>query len=354
MFFFYKTNIFCYFSRFSKLQELADARVNKDGMENVKLKLANENRVVGVQLMLRNLGDELTSDKTLLRINSKNNNEKFASSLLIIPGIEGVGSIQWKNLGLSLNLPAFVLQLTNIAECKTVEQMSNAIMGPIRSTVFDKKEFFYLVGYSYGSFITLEIARVLEEAGMNGHILLIDGAPNFLRQLSYGTLGSTQMPSDAAIQGMLIHAIANQILAEQHPDEIVPTILELKTWPEKINKLIEYGRKAKIDYSDEYLRKMVRALFVRLKSVFEFDESTVKKIKSSITLVRPTEVAVVDIDEHYELSKYTEGFINLKFVEGNHTTMLDNEKLAQIINDADPNLASDRDFKAYVWSGKNT
>lgn len=41
--------------RFSKLQEYADARVFKDGQENVKLKLASENRVVGIQLMLRNL-----------------------------------------------------------------------------------------------------------------------------------------------------------------------------------------------------------------------------------------------------------------------------------------------------------
>lgn len=75
--------------RFSKLQEYADARLAKDGQENVKLKLASEDRVVGVQLMLRNLGDEKTSKETLLRLDSKNNSEKFSASLLIIPGIEG-------------------------------------------------------------------------------------------------------------------------------------------------------------------------------------------------------------------------------------------------------------------------
>lgn len=65
-------------------------------------------------------------------------------------------------------------------------------------------------------------------------------------------------------------------------------------------------------------------------------------------------VAVVDIHEDYELSEYTDGAINLKFIEGNHTTMLDNDKLLQIVKDSDPNQASNRDFSSYIWSGKNT
>lgn len=323
-------------------------------MENVKLKLASENRVVGVQLLLRNLGQEQTSNQTLLRLDTKNNAEKFNSSMLIIPGIEGVASLTWTNMSPLFNLPTFLLQLTNTTECKTIPDITNAVINPIKTEVFSKMEFFYLIGYSFGSFITLEIARALEEAGMKGHILLIDGAPNYLRQLSYGTIGTKEPPNDASIQGMLLIAIVNQILADNHPDEILAALAPVKTWPEKINKLVEFGKRANIEYSGEYLRKMIDAFYTRLKLVFEFDEQSVKKIKSSITLVRPTEVSVVDIDEDYELSKYTDGKIDLKFIEGNHTTMLDNEKLVQIINDVDPNLESDRNFEAYVWSGKNT
>lgn len=319
----------------------------------MKLKLASEDRVVGVQLLLRNLGEEKTSAETLLRLNSKNNSEKFNSSLLMVPGIEGVASIAWKNIASSLNLPTFMLQLTKQTSSKAVSEIATSLFDNIKSTVFKKQEFFYLVGYSFGSFITLELARLLEEDGMTGHILLIDGAPGFLKQLSISTLGNQDV-TDNAIQMMLIHVICNLVFPNDNPDDIVLTLSELKTWPEKINRLVEFGIKANIEYSEQYLRDMVEALFARLKIVFNYEQDARDKLKSSMTLVRPTEVAVVDIDEDYELSKYTDGVINLKFIEGNHTTMLDNEKLSQIINDSDPNQASNRDFSSYIWSGKNT
>lgn len=336
------------------MQEYADARASKDGQENVKLKLASEDRIVGVQLLLRNLGDEKTSHETLLRLNSKNNSEKFNSSLLMVPGIEGVASIAWKNIASSLNLPSFMLQLTKQTSTKPVSEIAVSLFDEIKSTVFKKQEFFYLVGYSFGSFITLELARLLEEDGMQGHILLIDGAPDFLKQLAISTLGASQDINDNAIQMMLIHVICNLVFPNDNPDDIVMTLSELKTWQEKINRMVEFGIKANIEYSEQYLRDMVEALFARLKIVFDYEQVIKSKLKSSITLIRPTEVAVVDIDEDYELSKYTDGAINLKFIEGNHTTMLDNDKLSQIVNDSDPNQASNRDFSSYIWSGKNT
>lgn len=212
-------------------------------------------------------------------------------------------------------------------------------------------EFFYLVGYSYGSFITLGLAKILEEAGMQGHVLLIDGAPVFLKQLSTAKI-STEI-TEESVQLMLIIVIVQNIFPEESPEKIMGKLTECPTWDDKVEKLVEFGR-AQSEFSEGYMRKMTRALYTRLKMVFDYDTERITKIKSSITLVRPTEVAVVEIDEDYELSKYTEGSINLKFIEGNHITMLDNAKLPQIINECDPNLASDIIFKEYIVSGKNT
>lgn len=335
---------------------MADAQAAKDGNENVKLKLASEDRVVGVQLLLRNLGNEQSANQTLLRLNSKNNNEKFNYSMLIMPGIEGVASLVWKTMATSLNLPAFILQLMDTPNCETVGDIVKPVIDEIKAKVFNntKQEFFYLVGYSFGSFLTLEIARRLEEANMKGHVMLIDGAPTFLKQLSFATLGTADNATDQAIQTLLIHAICIQIFPDANPDELFMNILEQKTWSDQLDRLVEFGKKANIEYSEQYMRDIVNAMYSRLKLVFAFDTENVQKIQSSITLVRPTEVSVVDIDEDYELSKYTEGAVNLKFVEGNHTTMLDNDKLIQLINDSDPNQASNRTFSNYIWSGRNT
>lgn len=338
--------------RFARLHELTDARSNKDGTENVKLKLASENKVTGMNLLLRNLGDEATSQQDILRLHSKENAAKFISSLLIVPGIEGVAGDTWHKLGEHLNLPSFVLQLANSRNEKSISTITNKILDAVKSQVFHKQEFFYLVGYSFGSFVTLELARQLEEAGMKGHVLLIDGAPNFLKQLSYGHIGTEV--TDESIQIMLVLAIIRNVLPDENPEDIIPVLAKCATWQNKIDFLIKFGKKAETKYSEEYLRNMMVALYNRLKIVFDFDTEHTVKIKSSITLIRPTEVAVVDIDEDYDLSRYTEGSISLKFIEGNHTTMLDHPKLALMINEADPNLVSDRDFKEYVWSGKNT
>lgn len=341
--------------RFSKLQEYADARITKDGQENVKLKLASENRVVGIQLMLRNLGDEVTSRETIMRLNSKNNSDKFNTSLLLLPGIEGVSSIAWKNIASALNLPSFILQLLGHTHITTIPELATSLFDDIKSKVFQKQEFFYLVGYSFGAYVTLELARLFEEFGMKGHILLIDGAPTFLKNLSLSTLGQhTQEISDSSIQMMMLSVICHRVFPNDYPDEIILSLAELKNWPDRVNRMIEIARTAKIQYSEQYMRDMVEMLFIRLKSLFAYEVDKNFKVQSSITLVRPTEVAVVDIDEDYELSKLTAGTVSLKFIEGNHQTMLDNVKLTEVINDSDPNQASNRDFSSYIWSGKNT
>lgn len=300
--------------------------------------------------MLRNLGDEKTADQDVMRLESKNNEATTISSVLIVPGIEGVAGSTWQNLALNLNLPTYILQLNNTVSEKTVENITTLIFDAVRTQVFQKKEFFYLVGYSFGSFVTIELARQLEAVGMKGHVLLIDGAPHFLKQLSYGHL--TTEINDETIQMLLVVGIVQLVFPDENPEDLISALAKCETWEDKLDFLAIYSKKTSTQYSETYLRKMMEALLNRLRIVFNYDMAKPNKIKSSITLVRPTEVAVVDIDEDYELSHYTEGKVHLKFLEGNHTTMLDNPKLALIINDADPNLESDKDFSDFIFTGK--
>lgn len=317
------------------------------------MKLASEKRIVGVELLLKNLGIEETSDKTMLRMISKNNDEKYNACVLIIPGIEGVANTAWVNTAADLHLPTFIIQYFDENNNVSIEDKRKAIVDLVKSSIFQKLEYFYLVGYSFGAFATLEIAQALEENGQKGHIMLIDGAPNFLKHLSAGHLAPTESFSDEAIQLMVIAAIISNVLKEG-PHEIIRALLrDCKTWDGKVDCLVQQGVKYNLKYSVDYMRNMVYSMYNRLRYVLNYNENdTIKKLQSSITLVRPTEVAVVDIDEDYELSKYTEGTVQLKFVEGNHTTMLDNVQLAQIICDVDPNLVSDRSFETFVWSNK--
>lgn len=111
---------------FSKLQEFSDSHA-KEGGENVKLKLASEKKVDVFQQMLRNMGDETTSDKMLLRLQTKNISEKFSSCMLIVPGIEGVAGSTWHKLAATINLPAFVLQLKQTIEATSVSEIIKTV-----------------------------------------------------------------------------------------------------------------------------------------------------------------------------------------------------------------------------------
>lgn len=150
---------------------------------------------------------------------------------------------------------------------------------------------------------------------------------------------------------MLIVAIIQNIFPLENTDELMMKLKECPTWEAKVDKLIQFG-KSQTEYTEEYMRLIAHAMYNRLKIVFASDITKVEKIKSPITLIRPTEVAFVEIEEDYELSRYTEGPVTLKFIEGNHTTMLDNIKLADIINECDPYSQSNKNFKSYVWHGK--
>lgn len=192
---------------------------------------------------------------------------------------------------------------------------------------------FYLIGYSFGSLITLELARIFEEFGLIGNLVLIDGAPVFLKKLSIDHLTSDF--TDESIQTMLL---ANSIQTVFHEDdgEITKLVLSKPTWDARLDKLTEFTKEHKL-YSDLYLRSILNALVNRIKLVLNLNIELFRPLKSTfITLIRPTEASVIDIDEDYGINKLSEHKINIKFVEGNHITMLENIKLTALINGLNP------------------
>lgn len=327
---------------FQKLQELAESR-DKDP-DQIKLKLAHEDRLVGMAMLLRSLGDEVNSEKTILRLSSKNDREKYLSCALIIPGIEGIAGNAWHTLASSVSLPTFVLQLTNSVDHTTIEGITKSLYNDVKE-VLKTTEYFYIVGYSFGSTVALELARMLEQDGMTGKVLLIDGSPKFLRQLAIGQM--TEDYNDEIVQCTILSGIIRTIFPDENSEDIFAKILEIPNWGDRVNKLIDMSSQQHV-YTEPFLRKSADALYKRLVALMNWTNSDVRKISAPITIVRPTEVSVVDIEEDYGLSKHTSGSVILKFIEGNHVSMLENVKLAQIINDLDPELESDKVFEQYI------
>lgn len=78
-------------------------------------------------------------------------------------------------------------------------------------------------------------------------------------------------------------------------------------------------------------------------------------LKSILIQLFPfTEISIADIDEEYGLTNHTQETVSLKFVEGNHITMLDNPKLVQMINELDPLLKDKVNFEDFMGRDENS
>lgn len=188
---------------------------------------------------------------------------------------------------------------------------------------------FYLIGYSFGSLITLKLAKILEHKGFKGQILLIDGAPLFVNRLAAEQLSIES--TDEFLQTILLSTIVPTVFPQDN-GEFTKSVLLCTTWESRINKLIELSKNQKL-YSDNYIREMSIALFNRIRIIISLDLNSFEQLNNTpISFVRPSQASVVDIDEDYGLSKYSTEKINVKYVEGNHMSILENSKLTDLIN----------------------
>jgi fatty acid synthase, animal type len=327
---------------FMKLQEMTQS--NEPADTETKLKFANEDVPVGVELMLRNLGDEKTSNQTILRLSSQDNSVKHTSCVLLIPGIEGVAGNAWRNVANSLALPSYMLQLMSTKDVTTISEVTQIVLQDVIADVFNKdKEHFYVVGYSFGAMVALELTKQLEKQGKKGKLVLIDGAPTFLKKLVVDQMPTTD--SDDAVQSVLLSGVFRTIFPEEKAD-VWKIIKNNPTWEERVDRVLELTTDQYV-YSNEYLKIMANCLFLRIKMVLDYKIDFKDTIRTPITLIRPNEISIVEVEEDYGLKKLTSGDVNVKFVDGNHFSMLENPKLVQIINDLDPALESNRSFKKH-------
>lgn len=236
-----------------------------------------------------------------------------------------------------------MLQLMSTQNLLSIQEIAQAMFSHVQEVFNKDRENFYLVGYSFGAMITIELAKLLEARGSRGQVVLIDGAPPFLKKLVVDQMPATL--SDEAVQNVLISGILRTVFPDEKTD-VIQIMKNNPTWESRIENMLEMTSDQYI-YSNDYLRIMAHCLFQRIKMVINYKTNPSDMLKSPITLIRPTEISIVDVDEDYGVHKLTNGTSNVKYVEGNHLTMLENIKLIQIINELDPALESNRSFKKH-------
>lgn len=202
---------------------------------------------------------------------------------------------------------------------------------------FSNQKKYCVVAHSYGTLIAVKIASLLEKLGKNGRIILVDGSPNYLKRMAQGLLRTTKVEDHTDV---LIMVIFSQFGQSEYRDNFIAKLSEISVLEQKIDLVMEFlSTEIKDIYSVEYIKKLAVAIMNRLKIVIALNLEDGKisdimenRLKSPITLIRPTQASFSDIDEDYSLHRYTEQEVNIKYVEGNHLTVLENPELTDIIN----------------------
>lgn len=109
-------------------------------------------------------------------------------------------------------------------------------------------------------------------------------------------------------------------------------IFQCQTWKEKLNFAAEL---TKSHAADEVLHlktvAIVSEIYKRYKNLDTY-QPTYKNFKSDIKVFRPVSFIVGNMEDKYGLSQFFQKPVEIRYFEGNHETILENEKLADALN----------------------
>ncbi|XP_011706553.1 PREDICTED: uncharacterized protein LOC105461741, partial [Wasmannia auropunctata] len=258
--------------------------------------------------------------------------QNTTTQVFLIPGLDGCGTV-FNHLAPNIEFSATSLHYnanidgtTNFIS-ETTDYLTNHILPKLK----DGKDF-VIVGYSFGSVFAVELTRRLEAMNFNCRLVLIDGAPEQMRKLhEYFTSDI----NDADIQISILTNMMDVYSVESSEK----TLMELKkciTWEERLNIFAKQLLTMNTSLSHENLKTLCTRIYKNLFVMQQYD-STLPPIKSPIILLKPTNPLPVPITEDdYGLQKITQNVVKVHYIEGNHVTIMKNEKVSAAINGEPP------------------
>ncbi|KAJ3652436.1 hypothetical protein Zmor_018400 [Zophobas morio] len=171
---------------------------------------------------------------------------------------------------------------------------------------------FYIIGYSFGTLVGLEMLSLLEEKGYNGIMILIDGSPAYItsslkKQIAHET--------DAQFQTAILSKISALVIPLDVFSQHEESLLNAKNFEERIDLVLamipsETSNKQKLE------KQAGVAMYNRCKAVLNYSFKN-KKIKSAIHLFK-AKYSMVDEEDDYQLSNVGDIVVQVTTIDGDH------------------------------------
>ncbi|XP_067209348.1 fatty acid synthase-like [Linepithema humile] len=314
---------------FAKLIEMSNVNVSNETQTEEateaatdinKIDLTKEQKLLFGVLRNQDFVSEICLD---LPTNTVDN----STHVFFIPGLDGCGTI-FNHLAPRIKFSATSLQYGYIGVANTLSEMADHLLMCISSRIRDKKKV-VITGYSFGSLLAIELIRRLEATDTKSRLVLIDGSPEYIMS---SEINKTCYMSDEEIQINIMIIILN-IWNIEISEEVLLELRKCETWEERFETFAKYFSKVNSFLSRPNLQTLYTTIHKNILIIRQYDSSTLPRIKSPITLLKSTSSYAPELKEDYGLYKITENKVVVHHVEGDHVTIMANEKVASVINE---------------------
>ncbi|XP_043664587.1 uncharacterized protein LOC122627516 [Vespula pensylvanica] len=231
------------------------------------------NKILTITSLSRQFYDEILATEIVIPLQT--NPVEGRNEIFFLPGIEGYADI-FKTLESRIKSPATCFQFETNYELKTIEAMANSILPHILDKLKGRSDFF-LIGYSFGSVLAIELTRKLEAKGFIGRLILIDGAPQHLKTFIQENLRSSSQKE-----------LENNILLDVINAYINVNAVEFELELKKCNSL---------------------------QAIITYNPEPMPYLRAPITLFKPLFPSVLNATYDYGLQNVTEGKVDVHIVE---------------------------------------
>ncbi|XP_063924717.1 fatty acid synthase-like [Zophobas morio] len=301
---------------FARLTEMEAEKINRSG--NTTCDKTHENTNFLIEY-IRNIEN---SQLAAVRLNSRVGLSGGAPIVFVLPGVEGLLK-PLEYLTNSLNAHVIGVQYNYKNPEESIEEIAKNAL-PHIEIYLSRNNPFFLIGYSFGTLVGLEIISLLEEKGYIGTIILIDGSPKYIN--SFVKKLFTQEKEKTDFHTAFLSKISFMIpldVFSQHEE----TLLNSKRLEQGINLLTSL---IPSKMSNKLEKQAAITVYKRCNAMFNYTFKN-KKIISSVHLVK-ARLAVVGDRDDYQLSDISENLAQVITIDGDHVTILNNQDLVQAVN----------------------
>uniref|UniRef100_A0A2A4JVR3 Ketosynthase family 3 (KS3) domain-containing protein n=1 Tax=Heliothis virescens TaxID=7102 RepID=A0A2A4JVR3_HELVI len=250
--------------------------------------------------------------------------DRTQNHLMLIPGFDGRHQVL-ETVAERLKIRAATLQLGADVIYDSIPEIAQHLSKHIKAHL-EVRNKFYILGYSFGVNVALEVAKLLENEGHTGVVYCLESSPDALKSQLKAYLGDQ---TEVELQNnVLLHMY--QLMTEQNGDELKQELEKLDNWPDKL-KLCMKRLRGLVHFSSEHIRTLLESSYRRI--ILALDYKPKFELKSEIVLIKGIPHPKVErLSEDYDLYKYTKQPVKVFQIESDLAAAPYDCRVSNIVN----------------------